>query len=97
MNIPQNYGEGEPKFVASWNESIDYSSDGPTINGAYLASQGLSDDETREAIGLLNGVDPEIITLQGTRKVTSNRTFGFSNWNGSNWQPTGPQSDPSLN
>jgi hypothetical protein len=25
------------------------------------------------------------------------RVFGFSNWNGSKWEPTGPKTNPNLN
>lgn len=63
-------------------------------------TEGTSEAELREAVGIVYGQDPSEIEL--TRPDTNNgqssrRSFGFNNWGGAKWVPSGPQGNPENN
>lgn len=91
-----------PKFITAPHvDAVEVRADGHYIEGHTHASPGVTEDEVRELTADYYGVDPDAIKVRfedpEKPKNVGRRVFGFSNWNGSNWQPTGPQSNPNLN
>ncbi|HIA91866.1 TPA: hypothetical protein EYO12_01970 [Candidatus Saccharibacteria bacterium] len=86
-------------------QSIDITPDGTVVREDVLMPEDADPQQVAEHMALDRGVDPSDITVkeQGTsardasRGNRAGKVFGFSNWNGSKWEPRGPKGDPTLN
>lgn len=71
------------------------------VLGHVHDTEGMSDAEIQRAIANQTGVDIVDIAVGGAieerPRNVGRRVFGFSNWNGSKWEPTGPKTNPNLN
>lgn len=93
-NIEHNHS---PRFHADAIESTP--DNPPRIYGHIHGSEGMPIDEVRESIAEQTGVDPaDVHVFRGeSAQKAAKQIFGFSNWSGSKWEPTGPKGNPNLN
>ncbi len=86
--------------------SYEVTPDGSTETlGIHTCNASL--EEAKEVVAHSRGIDPESIEVVDPEKTmrdakalgrtSSRRTFGISDWGGSNWVPSGPQGNPNLN
>lgn len=98
-------GEND-RFLVPHEDVYGLNSDGsPFMLGhAHTFGGEFTADEVKVHLAEIYEDDPNnfqvIPPREQAQKRSQNvgrRVFGFSNWNGCQWEPQGPQGDPSLN
>lgn len=106
----QEFDPIKPYFAPT---AVEYTSEGMAVTGLLSARTELSPAEAVEAIEKVReAVGADEARIVGSVAVNSRESraggravFGFSNWNGCKWEPTGPKgrraehppADPTLN
>jgi hypothetical protein len=78
--------------------AIEFTPEGTRAEFAAHCPPGVTADEALEVVRERFGIeDAEVVGDSGTRSERATRSFGFTNWNGSKWKPSGPKKNHGYN
>lgn len=85
----------ENHFFSKETQAVQVNADGSSteFGGVYFDGD-LSDDHVRHDLASITGYPVEDIQVRTPGKESgSGRAFGFSNWSGASWEPSGPKAN----
>lgn len=92
--------DNSEKFIEAVPTTFDITTENIGVAGPIYASPDVTADEAREHVAERFGIDPAEVNITSAEDQSSsgrNKSFGFSNWAGSTWEPKGPKGNPNLN